>query len=127
LPSLLRLLIWIDLSICALFALPWVSGQVLAIIAQLNVIAGFAGGSVATGFFVNLAGLFGVAYNAILLKSADPVHHRINNYARLAVIVLLAFYLAAGALPYLFGAFIVTELLGFWVTYQWLNGARHAG
>lgn len=126
-PGLLRLLIWIDLSICALFALPWVSGQVLAIINRLNAVAGFAGGSVATGFFVNLAGLFGVAYNVILLKSIDPLHHRINNYARLAVILLLISYLAAGALPYLFGAFIVTEIVGFLVTQKWLSGHRHAG
>jgi hypothetical protein len=127
LPRPLRILIWVDLAICTLFALPWLSGQVLALIGEMNVLLGLGGASVSAGFFVNLAGMFGVAYNAILLKSNDPANHRINNVARIAVIILISYYLMAGALPQLFGAFILTELVGLIVTHRWLAGLRHAG
>jgi hypothetical protein len=127
LPRPLRILIWIDLTICALFALPWLSGQLLALLSRLNAALGLGGEPVVMGFFVNLAGLFGVAFNAILLKSNVPAHHQINNFARLAVILLIAFYLMAGALPLLFGLFILTELIGLLVTRRWLSGLRHAG
>ena len=126
-PNLLRLLIRIDLAVCALFALPWVSQKLLGAIAAFDTLVGLEGaelGISATGyFFVNLAGLFGVAYNAILLQSNKPAHHQINNYARVGVIVLLIAYLAFNALPVLFGIFVLTEILGLIVTHNWLRRA----
>ncbi|WP_422268144.1 hypothetical protein, partial [Sphingorhabdus sp.] len=66
-------MIRIDLAVCALLALPWVSQKVLGAIAAFDTLVGLERaelGISATGyFFVNLAGLFGVAYNAILLQS----------------------------------------------------------
>lgn len=64
-----------------------------------------------------------MAYNAILLQSTEPVHHRINNYARVGVIMLLIAYMAFNALPVLFGIFVLTDILGLVVTHNWLRRA----
>jgi hypothetical protein len=127
----LKLLICVDLVVCALLALPWVSVQFLSVMDRLNTLFSLGGGPInltaEAFFFVNLAGLFGVAFNVIMLKSdASPVHH-INNIARLYVVVLLLAYVGWHALPQIFLLFVVTEILGFIVTRLWLRGASRAG
>jgi hypothetical protein len=106
-------------------ALPWVSMQFIAALSYLNGVAGLGGGSLnfpaKAFFFVNLAGVFGVAYNVIMLKSDDIWAHLINNSARLCVVVMLAFYIGVQGLPQIFLFFMLTELLSFYVTKRWLR------
>jgi hypothetical protein len=127
----LLILISIDLAICLLLALPWVSWQFLGLIDWINQSLGLGGGPMAISteafFFVNLAGVFGVAFNAMLLKSTDPVQHLINNCARLVVVAMIILHIAFGQLPQLFYVFVVTELAGFYATKRWLTGAINAG
>jgi hypothetical protein len=130
-PAFLRLLTCIDLAVCSALALPWVSVQFLGALNHLNRLAGLGGDPIAFPpealFFVNLAGVFGVAYNLIMLKSDDHWIHRINNIARLGVVVLLAAYIGFQGLPQIFLLFVLTELLGFAATESWLRGAKRAG
>lgn len=130
-PAFLKLLICIDLAVCAALALPRLSTQFLAVLSYLNGLAEFGGGPlnfpVEAFFFVNLAGVFGVAYNVIMLKSNDVGVHLINNGARLVVVALLAFYIGFQGLPQIFLFFVLTELLGFYMTKRWLRGISHAG
>ncbi len=111
-------------------ALPCLSIQFLAALNYLNGFAGLGGGPINfpanAFFFVNLAGVFGIAYNVIMLKTDDMGTHLINNGARLCVVALLAFYIAFQGLPQIFLLFMVTELLGFYVTKRWLHGVAHA-
>jgi hypothetical protein len=130
-PAFLKLLICIDLAVCVVLALPWLSTQFLAVLSYLNGLVGLGGGPLnfpaEAFFFVNLAGVFGVAYNVIILKSDDIWVHLINNGARLGVIALLAAYIGLQGLPQIFLFFVMTELLGFYVTKRWLRGISHAG
>jgi hypothetical protein len=130
-PALLKLLICIDLAVCATMALPWLSTQFLAVLSYLNSLAGLGGGPINfpanAFFFVNLAGVFGVAYNVIMLKSDERWIHLINNAARLCVVALLAYYIGLQGLPQIFLLFMVTELMGFYVTKRWLHGLADAG
>jgi hypothetical protein len=128
--AFLRLLICIDLAVCAAMALPWVGVQFLGLLDHLNGLAGLGGRPLNfpanAFFFVNLAGVFGVAYNVIMLKSDERWTHMINNGARLCVVALLAFYIGLHGLPQIFLFFVLTELLGFVVTERWLRGASRA-
>jgi hypothetical protein len=130
-PAFLKLLICIDLAVCLVMALPWLSTQFLAVLSYLNGFAGLGGEPLnfppEAFFFVNLAGVFGVAYNVIMLKSDDIRAHLINNGARLCVVALLAAYIGLQGLPQIFLLFVLTELLGFYVTKRWLRGKSHAG
>ncbi|MEQ1538942.1 MAG: hypothetical protein ABL928_08455 [Sphingorhabdus sp.] len=129
-PAFLKLLICIDLVVCAAMALPWVSTQFLAALSYLNALAELGGGPINfpanAFFFVNLAGIFGVAYNVIMLKSDESWIHLINNVARLCVVALLAFYIGIQGLPQIFLLFMLTELVGFYVTKRWLHGLADA-
>lgn len=111
-------------------ALPWLSTQFLAALSYLNGLVGLGGGPINfpgnAFFFVNLAGIFGVAYNVIMLKSDESWIHLINNMARLCVVAMLAFYIGIQGLPQIFLLFMLTELLGFYVTKRWLHGLADA-
>ena len=76
-------------------------------------------------FFVNLAGLFGAAWNIVMLRNAGAGAHHIDLAARLGVISLIAFHIAFSGLSPLFVVFIVTELVGGAAKWIWLR--RNAG
>ena len=129
-PKYIRLIILFDLVVCAAFALPNVSGAAIDLMNQMNAL--MAGGpaldmSPPAYFFVNFAGLLGVSFNALLLKTTLPTPHKINVLARFGVIILISYHLIYSGLPIIFCLFIVTELVGGVATLYWLKRAAHAG
>jgi hypothetical protein len=131
-PRHIRLIITFDLIACALFALPWLSQQVINVINTLNASLGLGGEGIvipaAAFFFVNFGGVLGVALNVMLLKTDNAAMHMVNIYARTLVVALLIYYIIARGLPQLLGVFVFTEALGGLASLPWIrNMARHAG
>ena len=128
-PPVVRTLTIFDLAACAAFALPGVASLALAALDHVARKAGFApmpaieGGAM---FFVNLAGIFGVAWNIVMLRNASAGAHRVDLAARLGVIGLIAFHIANSGLSPLFGVFIVTELVGGAAKWTWLRRSAAA-
>ncbi|MFC4292539.1 hypothetical protein ACFOWX_08950 [Sphingorhabdus arenilitoris] len=124
LPPHIRAIIAFDMLACGLFALPQLSALVIAVLNDVNGALGFAGQPVilapAAFFFVNFAGLLGVALNAMLLKTSDAALHRVNVAARAGVVILLGYYILAHDLPAIFAAFILSEIVGGALTWRWL-------
>jgi hypothetical protein len=119
-----------DLLVCALFALPNVSAWVIGVLSILNKSLALGGEiliSPSAYFFVNFAGLLGVAFNVVMLRSQSASPHLINVVARLGVVILISYQIISSGLPLIFGAFIATEIMGGLATIYWLRNTPHAG
>ncbi|MFK7732939.1 MAG: hypothetical protein AB8B48_15060 [Pseudomonadales bacterium] len=124
-----RAFTWLDLIVCASFALPIASDVTLWLLSAVSVQLGWAPISVSTaaaGFFVNLAGMFGVLWNIVMLKNADKKLHHVDLVARVWLIGVIAFYIAEFDLSPLFAVFIVTEVLGGWFKWNWLRTIKRS-
>ncbi len=122
--KIVRAFTWVDLIVCASFAIPIASGLTLSLLNTLSLQLGFApvGVSSATaGFFVKLAGLFGVLWNIVMLRSQDTKLHQLDLVARVWLIAVIVFYMAEFNLSALFAVFIVTEVVGGLFKWQWLQ------
>lgn len=115
---------WIDLLVCASFAVPFVSDLTLLLLStvstQLNFTPVEVAGS-ASQFFVNLAGFFGVLWNIAMFKSQDPKLHKTDLLARIWLIMLIVFHINASGLSPLFAIFILTEIIGGLYKVIWLR------
>jgi hypothetical protein len=114
-----------DMALCALFAVPGLSGLVLTALDRLNASLGL-GGEIGilestAHFFVNFAGVLGVLLNYVLFRSRDKRSHWANVAARGAVSALICGYVLAGSLPSLFLLFVATEVGGAILTLTWLR------
>lgn len=119
-----RELTYLDLLICAAFALPGVADLVFAGMHMLSIAVGASPIVTPTGagaFFVNVAGLFGVFWNIAMLRDEAAELHKIDLFARCAVIALVTYHIGFSDLSWLFAAFIVTELVGGIVKIRWLK------
>ncbi|MEM8496636.1 MAG: hypothetical protein AAF542_01355 [Pseudomonadota bacterium] len=106
---------WIDLLVCAAFALPIISDLTLSLLNLASTQLNFAAVEVAAGtsrFFVNLAGFFGALWNIAMLKSQEPNLHRVDLLARCWLILLIVFHINASDLSPIFAVFILTEIIG---------------
>lgn len=115
---------WLDLGICASFAVPGISDLTFLALHQLSVGLGFASLEAPTGpvaFFVNLAGVFGALWNVAMLHIREPSLHRVDLVARLGVIALILYHIAFSGLTPLFAAFIATECIGAALKLRWLG------
>jgi hypothetical protein len=114
-----------DLTICALFAVPGLSGFVVDSLAQVNSLIGWPGGSSGHqnvgAFFVNFAGLLGVLLNIALLDPRQRTLHWSNVYARALVVLLLTFHVRYSGLPAIYLLFAGTEVIGGLITLRWLR------
>jgi hypothetical protein len=117
-----------DLMICGAFAAPVVSSWVIELINLINTTLGLGGGPLlvpeGANFFVNFAGLLGVAFNVMLLNTDVPKLHWTNIIARSGVVMLIMYHIIFSNLPALFAIFIATEIAGGLATVRWLRGAR---
>ena len=119
-----RAFTWLDLIVCAAFAVPLVSDVTLSALNAISIQLGLepvAIASATAGFFVNLAGMFGVLWNIAMLKVLDKKLHRIDLVARAWLIAVIVFYIAEFNLSTIFAVFIVTEIVGGWFKWQWLR------
>ncbi len=115
---------WIDLLVCASFAVPFVSDLTLLLLSTVSTQLNFAPVEVAgsaSRFFVNLAGFFGVLWNIAMLKSQDPKLHKTDLLARIWLILLIVFHINASGLSPLFAIFILTEIIGGLYKVIWLR------
>jgi hypothetical protein len=124
------MIIIFDLLVCALFALPGVSAWVIGVLNDINKLL-LLGGEISISpsayFFVNFAGLLGVAFNVVMLRSQSAGPHYINVIARSGVVTLIIYHMFDSGLPLIFGVFIVTEIVGGLATLYWLRQQTHAG
>ena len=123
-PTSVRALTWLDLAICASFALPGVSALTFVGLDALSGALGLGPIEAPSGpaaFFVNLAGLFGVLWNVAMLQTLTAPLHRVDLVARFGVIGLIVFHVAASGLSSLFLAFVATESVGGSAKLRWLS------
>jgi hypothetical protein len=121
-----RALTWLDLAICAALATPPTTSLTFALLDGASAAIGGTPVGLPHGtgaFFVNLAGLFGVLWNTVMLNSAEPRWHRVDLVARLGVIGLILFHIARSGLPLIFVLFVLTELVGGAAKLAWLRKA----
>lgn len=106
---------WVDLLVCACFAVPFVSDITLSLLNTISTQLNFAPIGVTGGasqFFVNLAGFFGVLWNIAMLRSQEPKLHKVDLLARIWLILLIVFHINSSDLSPLFAVFILTEIIG---------------
>ena len=118
-----RTLTWLDLGICASFAVPGVAALTFGVLDVASRALGFADVVYPTGaaaFFVNLAGLFGVLWNVAMLSVRTPSLHQVDLVARLGVIGLIVYHIAVSGLSPVFLAFVATEVVGAGFKLRWL-------
>jgi hypothetical protein len=110
--SVIRACAGFDLVVTGLLALPF-SARVF--VSALYALSGAGPAPELPGvawFFVNLAGALGVLWALVRLARPEPWLARADALGRCAVALLIAGYLAAGAIPGVMAAFVATELLG---------------
>jgi hypothetical protein len=123
----MRALTWIDLAICAALAIPFLAPVFLGLLSDLSGLLGSNRLAVPNGmsaFFVNLAGLFGVLWNIVMLTREDRALHLIDMGARAGVIALILWHMSFSGLAPVFTLFIGTELLGGVVKWHWLKKTK---
>ncbi len=122
--KVVRALTGLDLAICASLALPGLSDLTLAVLDQAGRALGLGGLEAPLGagaFFVNLAGGFGVLWNIAMLRVREPALHQVDLVARLGVIGLIVYHVAASQLSGILFAFVVTECVGGFFKWRWLQ------
>ncbi len=127
--KLMRAMTWFDLALCAALAIPFIAPIFIGLLSEVSSLIGsrrlgMPGGF--SAFFINLAGLFGVLWNIIMLTSVDRRHHLIDMVARAGVIGLLLWHFLFSNLPPIFLIFVATELIGAVVKSNWLVATKPA-
>lgn len=112
-----------DLVVTGLLALPWVADRVLALLLTWFGLDGSPGDCSFDPLmmaFVNLAGILGVLWNGrrYVAPSAELV--RWDMWGRVAVAVLLVFYVVFKDVPSVLLLFVVSELAGADAERRWL-------
>ncbi|WP_029889403.1 hypothetical protein [Polycyclovorans algicola] len=100
----------------ALFAVPGLSDAFIAAIDLVGTSTGLAPPlepfSALSMFMVNLAGVLGVCWNVMILRSGAYEMIRINVVARWAVAALIIYYVAARGVTPVILLFAVSEIFG---------------
>ncbi len=123
--AIVRGLTWLDLTMCAAFAVPRISDITLSLLHSLSVSLGQAAIPIPAGpgaFFVNLAGVFGVLWNIAMLSVGPTRLQKVDLVARAVVVALLVYYVAADSLSPVFLVIVCTECVGGVAKYRWLQG-----
>lgn len=113
---LMRICISFDLLVTLCLAVPGASTLFIDTVSALGVMSGLSAPLPPFGafemFMVNLAGVLGVCWNGVYLRTASFTMARVNAVARLAVSALILYYvLALGVTPVLL-LFLVSEVFG---------------
>lgn len=119
----------IDFALCAALAIPGVASLTLRAIGALGEAAGGPPLPEITGpalFFVNLAGVFGVLWNVVMLRERAERFHHVDLAGRGAVIALVLFHVLGERLPPIFLFIVASELVGGLLKLSWLRGAATA-
>ncbi|HEY0973905.1 MAG TPA: hypothetical protein VGE57_05380 [Solimonas sp.] len=105
-----------DLIVTASLAIPVASEYVMA---WLLSGFGFAGAAsdwlplpLTTALFLNLAGLLGVLWNGYRVLNPEPLLVRMDQWGRIVVAAVLAWYLLARGAPVVLWLFVASELAG---------------
>lgn len=105
-----------DLLVTALFAVPGLSDAFIGAIDLIGTSTGLARPlepfSAFSMFMVNLAGVLGVCWNVMILRSGAYEMIRINVVARWAVAALIIYYVAARGVTPVILLFAVSEIFG---------------
>lgn len=113
---LLRAVGRFDLAVTALLALPGISHAFIRVIDWLGSASGLAAPLQALPafamFFVNLAGVLGVCWNLMILRSASYEMIRVNIVARWVVAALILYYVLAQQVTPVLLLFVVSEIFG---------------
>ena len=112
-----------DLVVTGLLALPWVADRVLALLLTWFGLDGSPGDCSFDPLmmaFVNLAGILGVLWNGRRYVAPTPEHRRWDMWGRVAVAVLLVFYVVFKDVPSVLLLFVVSELAGADAERRWL-------
>lgn len=123
-----RALTWLDLTICAAFAVPGLSGITLSLLHSLSVSLGQAAVPATEGlgaFFMNLAGVFGVLWNMAMLSVGPTRLQQVDLVARVFVVALLVYHVAASSLSLVFLAFAGSD--GGVAKFRWLRDSSDLG
>lgn len=126
-PPTVRALTWLDFAVCAVLSLPFAAALLFGLLDLASTAMGGASVQPPTGagaFFVNLAGLFGVLWNVVMLTNTQSNLHRIDLVARLGVIALIVFHIALSGLSLVFALFVLTEVVGGIAKFVWLTGSK---
>lgn len=119
-----RFLTWLDLALCAAFAVPGLSDIVLSLLHSVSVSFGFAAIPSPAGpgaFFVNLAGVFGVLWNIAMLSLGPTRLQQVDLVARVFVVALLVYHVVTYSLSPVFLAVVGTEIVGGVAKFRWLR------
>ncbi len=117
----IRLCAGLDLVITTLFALPFISAQVLTLLFSIN--SWLTDAHSVPVFdpihllFVNIMGTLGVVWALARLAFPRDKFGWIDAWARLWVCVLLISYLVQPGVPVILSLFIATELIGAWAQF----------
>jgi hypothetical protein len=112
-----RWVAWLDLIVTGAFVLPSIATGVIALLLDLE-LSFFGPGRVTAlptapwSIFISLMGLLGVVWAIARLIVEDDRLCLIDAVARMFVAGLIIFGLIAMNLPWIFFAFILTELVG---------------
>ncbi len=125
----LRWVAWLDLAVTGVFLFPPLAMMVIKVLllveqhvfgdARLALLP-----SLPWSIFISLMGILGVVWALARLIVSDDRLCQIDAIARLGVATLIAYGLFAMALPWVFAAFIATELLGTVATYIMWSRSR---
>lgn len=111
----------LDLVFCAALALPIISTYFIHLLSVVSISLGLGeiivpGGTAA--FFVNLAGIFGVAWNIVMLRTRSRDIHFVDLLTRCFVIFAIAYHVFFSSLSPVFLIIVFTEVIGALVKYK---------
>jgi hypothetical protein len=122
-----RTLTWFDLAICAALSTPPTAALIFALLDAASAAIGSTPVGLPQGtgaFFVNLAGLFGILWNVVMLSTDQRSLQRIDVTARFGVIALILYHISQSSLSLVFLLFVLTELAGGVAKLVWMH---HSG
>lgn len=105
-----------DLIATGALAIPVLSEHVLAYLLSGFGLAGSPSDwlplPLTTAIFLNLTGLLGVLWNGYRLVSPEPLLVRLDQWGRIVVAAVLAYYLLCRGAPAMLWLFVASELIG---------------
>lgn len=114
-----------DLIITGSLAIPVLSDYVLAFLLSGFGLLGSPSAllpmPLTTMIFCNLAGVLGVLWNGYRAVSPEPLVVRMDQWGRVVVAAVLAYYLVCRGAPVVLWLFVVSELAGSFVEWRALN------
>ncbi len=120
-----RIVAVFDLIATGSLAIPVLSNYVLAYLLSGFGLVGSPGEwlpvPLTTAIFCNLMGVIGVLWNGARVISPEPLLVRMDQWGRLVVAAVLAYYLLCRGAPVVLWAFVASELIGSAVAWRALK------